>query len=123
MNEPIVVLQNMPHDTKRPQDADDDGQAAGQVEFDSRGNSVWRWKSDGNDSTSILLKRLENDSLALEPTQTVPTVGAAASRKRAPEPGGREGEPTDDELALERTRSVKRGDGGGGFNPYDHSSS
>jgi hypothetical protein len=116
-----MVLQNMPDDAKRPQDAGD-SQAAGHVEFDSRGNSVWRWKSDGNESTSILLKRLENDSLQLEPTQTVPTVGTAgASRKHAAKPG-REGEPDEDELALEQTRSVKRG-GGAGFNPYDHSSS
>src|SRR5215471_4988285 len=47
---------------------------AGQVEFDSRGNSVWRWARDVLDSTSILLKRLENDKLEIEPTRKVPIM-------------------------------------------------
>ena len=38
---------------------------AGKVEFDSRGNSVWRWARDVLESTSVLLKRLENKDLAL----------------------------------------------------------
>src|SRR4029079_9975634 len=56
---------------------------AGRVEFDSRGNSVWRWARDVLDSTSILLKRLENKDLALEPTQTVPVIGS----KKLSQPG------------------------------------
>jgi hypothetical protein len=88
---------------------------AGRVEFDSRGNSVWRWAKDVLDSTSILLKRLENKDLAIEPTQKVPVIrgpkadkakadkksarGRAANLSVSPEPGGR--------------------DGAGGFDPYN----
>ena len=54
---------------------------AGRVEFDSRGNSVWRWARDVLDSTSILLKRLENKDLSLEPTQKVPAMGAKKASK------------------------------------------
>jgi hypothetical protein len=87
--------------------------AAGRIEVDRNGNRVWRWARDVLDSTSILLKRLENKDLALEPTQKVPVMQrggsaapkqAAAPKKRvalsmAPEPGGR--------------------DGAGGFDPYN----
>jgi hypothetical protein len=83
---------------------------AGRVEFDSRGNSVWRWAKDVLDSTSILLKRLENKDLAIEPTQKVPVIrgskadkkparGRAADLSVSAEPGGR--------------------DSGGGFDPYN----
>src|SRR5215471_2543210 len=54
---------------------------AGRVEFDSRGNSVWRWARDVLDSTSILLKRLENKDLAIEPTQKVPVIGSKKPSK------------------------------------------
>ena len=92
---------------------------AGRVEFDSRGNSVWRWARDVLDSTSILLKRLENKDLALEPTQKVPVL----SSKKFAKPG----------TPLDPTRSAKPKppkrlsivedeggrDPGGGFNPYN----
>ena len=55
---------------------------AGKVEVDSRGNSVWRWARDVIESTSVLLKRLENKDLALEPTQKVPIMRAASARRR-----------------------------------------
>lgn len=83
--------------------------AAGRIEVDRNGNRVWRWARDVLDSTSILLKRLENKDLALEPTQKVPVMPrggkpAPAPKKpvalsMAPEPGGR--------------------DGAGGFDPYN----
>jgi hypothetical protein len=56
----------------------------GRVEFDSRGNSVWRWEAGEGDSTSILLKSLENDALQLEPTRPVPILG---KRPVGPRPG------------------------------------
>jgi len=107
--------------------SDDD--RPGRVEFDSRGNSVWRWARDVIESTSVLLKRLENKDLALEPTQKVPVIGANREPKStkssqparssrapqaktpgsAPKPGGHKNlGPTE-----------KRGDGGGGFDPYN----
>ena len=51
----------------------------GRVEFDARGNSVWRWARGVLDSTSVLLKRLENKDLALEPTQKVPVMGGGGA--------------------------------------------
>jgi hypothetical protein len=68
------MAQSKDNETNRP-DASGVQHAAGKVEIDSRGNSVWKWAKDVIDSTSILLKRLENNDLALEPTQKVPVVG------------------------------------------------
>ena len=56
---------------------------AGRVEVDSRGHNVWRWARDVLESTSVLLKRLENKDLALEPTQKVPIMRGAEPRRRA----------------------------------------
>jgi hypothetical protein len=92
---------------------------AGRVEFDSRGNSVWRWARDVLDSTSILLKRLENKDLALEPTQTVPVIGS----KKIAKPG-KTSDPTRSAKARpSRSLSLEAEEGGrdkgGGFNPYN----
>ena len=57
-----------------PDESPDANPAAGRIEFDSRGNSVWRWARDVLDSTSILLKRLDNTDLSLEQTAKVPVV-------------------------------------------------
>jgi hypothetical protein len=101
-------LQNMtePTDKDVDQASATRTEPAGRVEFDSRGNSIWRWAKDVIDSTSILLKRLDNKDLALEPTQRVPVVGGRAEKligKRS-------------ELRL--TDSKGR-DTGGGFDPYN----
>jgi len=93
----------------------------GRVEVDARGRNVWRWARDVIDSTSVLLKRLENKDLALEPTQKVPVVRAAdAARKgkaakgfrAAEEPAGSSASPQ--HPALKRNR---RRENGGGFDP------
>ena len=92
----------------------------GKVEFDSRGNSVWRWAKDVLESTSVLLKRLDNKDLALEPTQKVPVVGAAEQR---PQKGGKpqavaEKTPADAKAAHPAMQRERRRDGGG-FDPYN----
>ena len=86
---------------------------AGRVEFDSRGNSVWRWARDVLDSTSILLKRLENKDLAIEPTQKVPVLGS----KNASKPGTKSAKPRRNPLSLADDEGGR--DQGGGFNPYN----
>jgi hypothetical protein len=58
--------------------------SAGRVEFDSRGNSVWRWARDVLDSTSILLKRLDNTDLSLEQTAKLPAVRGGAKAPAVP---------------------------------------
>lgn len=90
-------------------------QPAGRVEFDSRGNSVWRWAKDVIDSTSILLKRLENKDLAIEPTQKVPVIGGKAGKGDKSDTGDKRS-----------TRRAELGlaepggrDSGGGFDPYN----
>lgn len=108
----------------------------GRVEVDARGRNVWRWNTNGEgDSTSVLLKRLDNDALALEPTQKVqklkkpgeaPAVPAkpgaksaapagkpssAAAGKPAPKAKSAQGG-----FAIERQSHEK---GGGGFDPYN----
>lgn len=93
---------------------------AGKVEFDSRGNSVWRWAKDVLESTSVLLKRLDNKDLALEPTQKVPVVRGAEQR---PQKGAKpqavpEKSPADSKAAHPAMQRERRRDGGG-FDPYN----
>ena len=82
---------------------------AGRVEIDSRGNSVWRWAREVLESTSVLLKRLENHDLALEPTQKGPVARAA---KKAPGKSDRAA------TSLSLDEPAGR-DSGGGFDPYN----
>lgn len=58
----------------------------GKVEIDSRGRNVWR---DATGSTSVVLKRLENKDLALEPTQKVPIVPARDAGPKTSVPDGK----------------------------------
>ena len=51
--------------------------AAGRIEFSS-GKAVWQWSQASNDSTSILLKSLDNPELELEKTQRTPIVPSRA---------------------------------------------
>lgn len=110
----------MSQPTKKPEIATG-AKAGGGVDRDSRGHNVWRWKQAGADSTSIVLKRLENDELHLEPTQSVPIPRRSDADRRRLGHGAAatSGDTSADtnELSVEQTRSVKRG----GFNPYDHS--
>jgi hypothetical protein len=83
---------------------------AGKVVSDPEGNR-WQWESD--ETTSRLLKKLDNDELAIEQTDIRPRLAerkgtAAAAREASPEPV--------------KTRHPKpKRDAGGGFNPYDSS--
>jgi hypothetical protein len=105
-------------DTRTSRVTTDHG-AAGGIEVDRQGNRVWRWAREVLDSTSILLKRLENHDLALESTQKVPVVpatkrGSTRSPKAEAKPAKRQ-EPV--ELSVEAEPG--RGSSGGGFDPYN----
>ncbi len=84
---------------------------AGRVESDTEGNRVWRWAREVLDSTSILLKRLENKDLALEPTAKVPIVRGGKDAKK-PTRGKQVAE-----LSVER--EAGKPDRAGGFDPYN----
>lgn len=91
------------------------GNGAGRVEVDSRGRNVWHWEDEQIDSTTILLKRLDNDALQLEST------GNGRVGQPAKEPGddrkhrSRSGA---EDLLVSDTLSVPLS---GGFDPYNHS--
>ena len=102
---------------------------AGRVVVDSRGRNVWQWARNAIDSTSILLKRLENKDLALEPTQKVPVMRGAEADKA---PAGKQTAPAKSNAKqpegrtvqkgakpADPTRGPKRGGTGGGFDPYN----
>lgn len=107
----------------------------GRVEVDARGRNVWRWNAGENDSTSMLLKRLDNDALALEPTQKVQklkkldeppaTPGKLPAKGAAPgKPGGVPVKPSAKPVTKPQTGlglSVERDgrDQVGGFDPYN----
>jgi hypothetical protein len=103
------------------------GEPVGKVVIDSRGHNVWQWAKDVIESTSVLLKRLENKDLALEPTQKVPVVRdedatkgqkSAKPAAKAAKHGEKETDATPRHPALQRERDRRR-DGGGGFDPYN----
>lgn len=75
------------------------------------------------ESTSVLLKRLDNKDLALEPTQKVPVVrGEQPSQKGAkPQAAARKDAPQPKESAVRHPalQRERRRDGGGGFDPYN----
>jgi hypothetical protein len=99
--------------------------AAGRVTHDGRGRNVWQW-NDARidiDSTTILLKRLDNDQLQLEPTISVPipTQGKSSSHTapRAPsraQQGRITKAPSASDLTLSESMRVEMG---GGFDPYN----
>lgn len=106
---------------------------AGRVEVDSRGRNVWRWARDVIESTSVLLKRLENTDLALEPTQKVPIMrgpdaAPKGSRTAAKPVGSSPGtaaksgasKPAGSKTAARHpARQSDRGSDDGGFDPYN----
>ena len=80
---------------------------AGKVVADGEGN---RWQWDSNDETSVQLKKLNNDELAIERTDIHPQP-TPLSRSRAVAAAKSKAEPL--------KPAAKRRDSGGGFNPYD----
>lgn len=145
---PDAVLQNMgrtpDQDSSKAHDAPADSRP-GRVEVDARGRNVWRWNKQEGDSTSVLLQRLDNKDLALEPTQKVPVMkkaagpagapAAAASPTRAsakapavasraaPKTAGPSTKPAVAKLPQKPSnpfaRERDKGDKGGGFDPYN----
>ena len=81
---------------------------AGKVVADAEGN---RWQWDSNDETSIQLKKLNNDELAIERTDIHPQP-TPLNRDRAAAVAKPKTEPA--------KPLAKRRDSGGGFNPYDN---
>lgn len=92
------------------------GEPVGRVVVDGRGHNVWQWAKDVIESTSVVLKRLENKDLALEPTQKVPVV--RDEPKALKSKAGAKAESVVRHPALQRDRARSR-DGGGGFDPYN----
>lgn len=93
---------------------------AGKVEIDSHGNRVWRWAKEVLESTSVLLKRLDNKDLAIEPTQKVPVLGGAdRPRDKQPAPRGAASRNDESDEPRHPAARSKRGDSGGGFDPYN----
>ena len=114
-------------DVEPPADepATEPANAPGKVVIDSRGHNVWQWAKDVLENTSVLLKRLENKNLALEPTRKVPILPggptaekgsnpkaakAADSKTKASKAAARDPAPPPDGDAR---------DSGGGFDPYN----
>ena len=82
---------------------------AGKVVADPEGNR-WQWGSD--EETQQLLKRLDNDELAIEKTDIRPvrrgSQKVATAESAAPKP-------------VSRPLKPGKRDSAGGFDPYDHS--
>jgi hypothetical protein len=94
------------------------GNSAGHVAADSRGRNVWQWNDSQLDSTTIMLQRLENDELELEPTRRVRAQSGAAPSSGDARDRKRRRRSSSDELTLDETFRV---DQGGGFDPYNRS--
>jgi hypothetical protein len=107
----------------------DDGRP-GRVVVDNRGRNVWQWAKSALDSTTVLLKRLENSELSLEPTQKVPVMPGNSAEKPPQPAKGRPAAKAAAEPPAARKSGAKgpepvrpgprRGnDTGGGFDPYN----
>jgi hypothetical protein len=114
-------MSRAPHKDVDDTDQPPANEPAGKVEFDSRGNGVWRWARDVIESTSVLLKRLDNKDLALEPTQKVPVVPDVVQqpKKGAKPQAGAEKKPADAKAAHPAMQRERSRGGGGGFDPYN----
>ena len=86
-----------------------DDNPAGKVVSDAGGNR-WEWRSDGDDPTTRLLRKLSNTDLALEPTGVVRKL-SPTSNERASSTSWEVG------LDLDDTGITS----GGGFDPYNSS--
>lgn len=90
-----------PEDSGKDAPADDE--RSGRISYDERGNSVWEWKLEtgvySRDISTQRLKKLDLDDLSIADT---------ATHERPPGLGGKEKPP--------------KPMPGGGFNPYDNSS-
>lgn len=101
-------------DTERLLKLTTDHGAAGGIAVDSKGNRVWRWAREVLDSTSVLLKRLENKDLALDPTAKVPIMRGGKAGAAAAAPAAKKARPAPLSMAPEPGRRD-----GGGFDPYN----
>ena len=141
-----------PRDSKDSQGSKDakDREALkpGNVAVDSRGRNVWHFHGENIDSTSMMLQKLDNPSLALEPTLKTrkldsgkdaaagkATAGKAATGKPKQPAGGkssgdgpggpgRKADFGDTTQSFEQRYEVRPGGknrGGGGFDPYNRS--
>lgn len=94
--------------------------AAGRVDFDG-GKAVWQWAQDGNDSTSILLKSLENPDLALEKTQKTPALKKPGDKSEAKGKAAQRPKRATQASDDEETDWKVHGGGRSGFDPYNRS--
>jgi hypothetical protein len=88
---------------------------AGKVVADPDGGNRWEWEQSGQDETSRLLRKLNNDELAIEQTDLVnsplndaPADAAERVARHAP-------------ALSKHPRKSRTRDAGGGFDPYDSS--
>ena len=110
-----------------PPAADPATERAGKVVVDSRGRNVWKWAKDVIDSTSVLLKRLENKDLALEPTRKVPVLSGQPAEKAAKPKGAKQRDSQESAADEAESKSAARHPAmqrdrtrdGGGFDPYN----
>src|SRR5512134_313009 len=121
------------HDKKveraEPSSAEPGSDTPGKVVVDSRGHSVWQWAKDVLENTSVLLKRLENKDLALEPTQKVPILpgrqpGENGAGPKAAKRGDSNAKAAKEAASKSRVwhpamQPDQGGDRGGGFDPYN----
>ena len=95
--------------------------AAGRVDFKG-GKAVWEWSQDQNDSTSILIKMLDNPELELEVTQRTPVMSnKPPSAKAGPAANDAKSQKAAFEQAAEddTLAQLKKLRGAGGFDPYN----
>lgn len=90
-----------PTESANPDDPSPEDQRSGRIAYDERGNSVWEWRLEtgvySRDISTQRLKKLDLDDLSIAETashQRPPGLGDAPDKKPLP---------------------------GGGFNPYDNS--
>lgn len=96
--------------------------AAGRIDFQG-GKAVWQWSQDANDSTSILIKSLDNPELELEKTQRTQIARDASKRAPASKTASadarakRDDRQSDEDDTLWQLRAARNAS----FDPYNRS--
>ncbi|MDX1563559.1 MAG: hypothetical protein R3305_11565, partial [Gammaproteobacteria bacterium] len=76
---------------------------AGHVTVDSRGRNVWQWDDKQLDSTTIMLRRLDNPELELEATRRLRKPDQGRSIERGSKSKPKSNSPDDVSLSIEQT--------------------
>jgi len=102
-----------PKDSQGAKDPkDQEALKPGNVAVDSRGRNVWHFHGESIDSTSMMLQKLDNPSLQLEPTLKTKKLDSAKDAAGRKAPAGKASAAKPTQAAAEKSTRGGQGDPG-----------